>query len=204
MDFKLFEKTVTAACETVSKAEPEITRYDTIAGDGDCGTCLKAMADGIVAAFKAGKVDQQNVSSAVLDIARVIEKEGDGTSGALYNIFTNALAAGVTASATAQKSDKATAAVWAGAFDYALDALYQYTAARRPSRTLVDPLDAFVKSFSASKGADLTSAVKEAVKAAEETKDLVAKAGRAAYGMSSRPETEVLSLMERCCHSRTR
>jgi dihydroxyacetone kinase len=141
------------------------------------------MADGIVKAFKEGQIDQQNVSSAVLDIAKVVEKEGDGTSGALYNIFTNALAAGVTTSAVQQKSDKATAAVWAGAFDYALTALYQYTAARRPSRTLVDPLGAFVKSFSASKGADFASAVKEAVQAANETKDLVAKAGRAAYGM---------------------
>ena len=143
------------------------------------------MADGIVKAFKAGEVDQQNVASAVLDIAKVIEKEGDGTSGALYNIFFNALSAGVTAAAGQQKSDKATSAVWAGALDYALNALFQYTSARRPSRTLVDPLDAFVKSFSASKGADLSAAVKEAVQATEETKNLDAKAGRSAYGKFS-------------------
>ncbi len=45
-DFKLFSRAVESACESVIAAEPEITRYDTIAGDGDCGTCLKAGADG--------------------------------------------------------------------------------------------------------------------------------------------------------------
>lgn len=45
----------------------------------------------------------------------------------------------------------------------------------------MDPLDAFVSHFSASKGSDLKGAVEAATKAADETKDLVAKAGRAAY-----------------------
>lgn len=180
-DFALFEKSVTAGCQAVSDAEPEITRYDTIAGDGDCGLCLKAMADGIIKAFKAGQVDKQNVASAVLNIAAVIEKEGDGTSGALFNIWSNALAAGVTHAATEKNAKQADSAVWAGALDYALKALYQYTAARRPSRTLVDPLEAFTSAFVKSNGADFSAAVKAAVQAADETKDLVAKAGRAAY-----------------------
>lgn len=34
VDFAFFEKAVSAACEAVIKAEPEITRFDTIAGDG--------------------------------------------------------------------------------------------------------------------------------------------------------------------------
>merc|ERR1712093_717250 len=180
-DFALFEKSVTAGCQAVSDAEPEITRDDTIAGDGDCGLCLKAMADGIIKAFKAGQVDKQNVASAVLNIAAVIEKEGDGTSGALFNIWSNALAAGVTHAATEKNAKQADSAVWAGALDYALKALYQYTAARRPSRTLVDPLEAFTSAFVKSNGADFSAAVKAAVQAADETKDLVAKAGRAAY-----------------------
>jgi len=110
-----------------------------------------------------------------------IEKEGDGTSGALYNIWSNALAAGISSSAEEQKSDKATSKVWAGAMSYALDRLYQYTAARKPSRTLVDPLEAFTSTFAASKGQDFRAAVKAAVDASEETKKLVAMAGRAAY-----------------------
>lgn len=72
VDFKLFQTAVSAACENVVKSEPEITRYDTIAGDGDCGLGLKAMAEGVLKAFSAGKVDQNDVSTAVLNLAQVV------------------------------------------------------------------------------------------------------------------------------------
>lgn len=72
----------------------------------------------------------------------------------------------------------ATHELWQAALRYALDRLYTYTRARPPSRTLVDPLSAFVKSFSAG---NLASAVKVAAEAAEDTKNLAAKAGRSAY-----------------------
>lgn len=45
-DFAAFDKAVKSACEAVVKAEPEITRFDTIAGDGDAGLTLKAGAQG--------------------------------------------------------------------------------------------------------------------------------------------------------------
>lgn len=45
-DFGAFERAVAAACEAVVAAEPEITRFDTIAGDGDAGLTLKAGAEG--------------------------------------------------------------------------------------------------------------------------------------------------------------
>lgn len=57
--------------------------------------------------------------------------------------------------------------------------MYTYTRARRPSRTLVDPLSAFVESFGS--GKSLVEAVGTAARAAEETKDVEAKAGRSAY-----------------------
>jgi triose/dihydroxyacetone kinase / FAD-AMP lyase (cyclizing) len=34
--------------EAIIQAEPEITRLDTIAGDGDCGLTLKAGAEGLL------------------------------------------------------------------------------------------------------------------------------------------------------------
>lgn len=55
--------------------------------------------------------------------------------------------------------------------------MYTYTRARPPSRTLVDPLSAFVGALPAGLGA----AVKAAGDAAEGTKDMEAKAGRSAY-----------------------
>lgn len=71
-DFALFEKAVSSACNNVVAAEPEITKFDTIAGDGDCGLCLKAMAEGVLNAFKSGKVDKNDVTSAMVDIGAVV------------------------------------------------------------------------------------------------------------------------------------
>lgn len=52
------------------------------------------------------------------------------------------------------------------------------TRARPPSRTLVDPLEAFIAALP-DKG--LNGAAEDAHAAAEKTKELVAKAGRGAY-----------------------
>lgn len=62
----------------------------------------------------------------------------------------------------------------------ALNTLYRYTRARPPSRTLVDPLSSFILTF-ASDPSRLSHAIKAAQEAAEATRDLDAKAGRAAY-----------------------
>ena len=70
----------------------------------------------------------------------------------------------------------------------ALQNLYTYTRARPPSRTLVDPLDAFVTPLS--KSTDFPTAVKAAAEAADKTKDLAAKAGRAAYVEGDRLKEE--------------
>ncbi|KAK9895068.1 dihydroxyacetone kinase [Cystobasidium minutum MCA 4210] len=178
-DFALFEKAVSSACNNVVAAEPEITKFDTIAGDGDCGLCFKAMAEGVLNAFKAGKVDKNDVTSAMVDIGTVIEKEGDGTSGAIFFLFMTSLAGHISAVAKSQNAKTDTKALWAEAVSRAFKSLQGYTLARKPSRTLMDPLEAFVESFSADQ--DLDKAVAAAQQATEDTKKMVAKAGRATY-----------------------
>jgi dihydroxyacetone kinase len=91
------------------------------------------------------------------------------------------LAAGLAASSASASSPAATSSVWAASISHALDTLYNYTAARRPSRTLIDPLAAFTEAFAAGSGGDFDAAFKAASEAAEETRNIVAKAGRAAY-----------------------
>ena len=58
--------------------------------------------------------------------------------------------------------------------------MYAYTLARPPSRTLVDPLAAFIDAYSNSQG-NYSLAVKAAADAAEGTKDVDPKVGRSAY-----------------------
>ena len=45
-DTKAFNEAVQRACDAIIAAEPEITRMDNIAGDGDCGLTLKDGANG--------------------------------------------------------------------------------------------------------------------------------------------------------------
>ena len=73
---------------------------------------------------------------------------------------------------------------WVHAVQFALDKLYNYTHARPPSRTLVDPLAAFVANITSD--GDFPAAVKSAEKAAIATKDIEAKVGRSAYVEGSR------------------
>ncbi|KAJ9106007.1 hypothetical protein QFC19_003343 [Naganishia cerealis] len=177
-EIKVFRDALRAACHNVIAAEPEITQFDTIAGDGDCGLCLKAGAEEILRlADDESALDSEDVINAILALAQAMERKMDGTSGALYSIWTNALAAGFGTSS----SQSATSAAWSSALAHALHTLYKYTSARAPSRTLIDPLAAFTEHFTQSQGKDFAGAVQEALKAAEHTRTIEAKAGRAAY-----------------------
>lgn len=174
-DTAAFTANIQKACEGLIAAEPEITRMDTIAGDGDCGLTLKAGASDILKKLADGSIDGHNVGGAMISIAQTAEEVMGGTSGALYSIFFSALAQGL----QAQDREVVDHQVWANALVSALSKLYTYTLARPPSRTLVDPLAAFVESLG--HGSDFRAAVKSAVEAADATKDVEAKAGRSAY-----------------------
>lgn len=45
-DASAFSSTLTSGLQAVIAAEPEVTRYDTVVGDGDCGIGLKRGAEG--------------------------------------------------------------------------------------------------------------------------------------------------------------
>ncbi|THH05051.1 hypothetical protein EW145_g5078 [Phellinidium pouzarii] len=189
-----FIEAISKACKALIAAEPDITHMDNIAGDGDCGLTLKAGAEGICPIFAVSRLvssTKQGVSKEIYDgnitgtdiihatlaIAKQTEVEMGGTSGALYSIFFSSLAQGLV-SAVSSHSCEATPEIWSSALIFALNRLFSYTRARPPSRTLVDPLTAFVQSLSTT---GLAGSVKAAVDAAEATKDMDAKAGRSAY-----------------------
>ncbi|KAG0145906.1 hypothetical protein CROQUDRAFT_658166 [Cronartium quercuum f. sp. fusiforme G11] len=180
-DPQLFVKAVKAACEALIAAEPEITKYDTIAGDGDCGHTLKAGASGVLQLVQVGKITGLGVVRDLLLISEIVNEKMGGTSGGLYSIFFNALAVGIRSNFhhTGGKSI-IDANSWAKGLDHALSTLYKYTRARSPSRTLIDPLTAFILTLTLTP-TDFKSAVEAAKGSAEATAYLDAKAGRAAY-----------------------
>ncbi|KAJ3782326.1 Dak1 domain-containing protein [Lentinula aff. detonsa] len=172
------------ACNALIHAEPELTRMDTVAGDGDCGLTLKAGAEGVLALLLSNEISGNNLSDVFVAIAGVAEDKMGGTSGGLYSIFFSALAQGLQPSSSTMKVD------WPYALHHALTKLYTYTRARPPSRTLVDPLDAFVNSLHTEK-TDSMSALKKAQEAARATRGMQAKAGRAVYGGGEGGEGEM-------------
>ena len=48
VDYALAKTALTNALDCVIAAEPDITNYDTIVGDGDCGIGLKRGAEGML------------------------------------------------------------------------------------------------------------------------------------------------------------
>ena len=165
-------------------AEPDITNYDTVAGDGDCGIGLKRGAEAISKMLK----DFKSTSDPLIFLQRVtkvVENTMDGTSGALYAIFLNALAAGVrgqspsASSAAADVSEQMQVGIWARGLEAAMQALGRYTPAQVGDRTLVDALDPFVSTLS--RTGSVEKAAQAADQGAKKTQDMKASLGRTVY-----------------------
>jgi dihydroxyacetone kinase len=84
-DPSAFISAVERACNAIVQAEPEITRMDTIAGDGDCGLTLKGGATAVLRTIEEGKVSGEDIVSSLIAISQVAEEQMGGTSGALFS-----------------------------------------------------------------------------------------------------------------------
>ncbi|KAI1341964.1 dihydroxyacetone kinase [Xylariaceae sp. FL0016] len=173
-DGATFQDALTSGLQALIAVEPDVTRYDTVVGDGDCGIGLKRGAEAVLKHLKETKA----TDDAVVDVAQivpVIETAMDGTSGALFAIFMNALVHSLRVFGPGD----ATAQVWAGALKQSCDALSRYTPARPGDRTLVDALYPFVEVLG--KTGDIKQAAEASRKAAQGTKGMIASLGRAVY-----------------------
>ncbi|KAF4824250.1 Dihydroxyacetone kinase 1 [Colletotrichum siamense] len=167
-------KTITNALNRIIAAEPEVTKYDTIVGDGDCGIGLKRGAEAILKHIS----EKPLTGDAVVDLASavpVVENTMDGTSGALYAIFLNALVGALRSLAPGTADPK----VWAAALKQSSDAMSRYTPARPGDRTLVDALYPFVETLGET--GDVKKAAEAARAGAEKTKGMKASLGRTVY-----------------------
>ncbi|CAK3801722.1 Dihydroxyacetone kinase 1 [Lecanosticta acicola] len=169
-------KALNHALDKLITAEPDITHYDTVVGDGDCGIGLKRGAEGIQKHLN-GASSQKDAALYLDKIIDIVEMEMDGTSGALYAIFLNALAAGLREQGNGNRP--ADAKVWANALDHAMKALSRYTPAKPGDRTLVDALAPFVEQLSST--GDVQKAAQAAEKGSRSTQGMQASLGRTVY-----------------------
>jgi dihydroxyacetone kinase len=102
----------------------------------------------------------------------------DGTSGALYAIFLNALATGIRNQSSTQL-EQVQVGIWAKALESALTALSKYTPAKPGDRTLVDALHPFVGTLAHT--GNVQRAAKAAEDGAKKTRGMKASLGRSVY-----------------------
>ena len=186
VDPDLFTSALKSGLGNLVTSEPDITRYDTIVGDGDCGVGLKRGAEGILEMLSSTKLSNDPLI-ALTKIAGIVEATMDGTSGALYAIFLNSLATNVrklNSPAPTSLSPK----MWAQALEKSLEALSKYTPAQPGDRTLIDALVPFVETLK--KTGSTKQAAEAAKTGAEGTKGMKASLGRSVY-VGGQGHTEV-------------
>ncbi|KAJ5636074.1 Dihydroxyacetone kinase 1 [Penicillium longicatenatum] len=178
LDPAVVKKVLGAGLKRVIAAEPEVTNYDTIVGDGDCGVGLQRGAEAIQELLASSPGIGDDIVNTVNRIVTVVENVMDGTSGAIYAIFLNALAHGL------RDQDKGTTLqanteVWAKALKHSVTALGRYTPAKPGDRTLMDALVPFCDTLYEKH--DVNAACAAAQAGTESTKSMKASLGRSVY-----------------------
>lgn len=157
-------------------AEAEVTKYDSVVGDGDCGIGLKRGAEAVLKVLP--NLSSNDPMMGFAKICPTVETTMDGTSGALYAIFLNSLASNVRDQDTSSATP-VTAEIWAKALAKSIDDLARYTPAQPGDRTLMDALVPFVEVLN--KTSDIKKAAEAAKEGADKTKGMKASLGRSVY-----------------------
>jgi dihydroxyacetone kinase len=168
-------KALTLGLNNLIAAEPNVTKYDTMVGDGDCGLCLKTGAEAVLA-----HVSKSTITDAVQfvsQIALVVESSMDGTSGATYAIFLNALAYSLSLQDRFTKHEAVAAGV--GTSPERGSGVLRKVYACQTWRSHVNALQPFLESMV--KTQDFVTSTEAAKKGCESTEGMEASLGRTVY-----------------------
>lgn len=159
--------------DNIIKKEPDLTEWDTKMGDGDCGHTLENGAKALNKALDEGLGKNGSVLDILETILEITEVQMGGTLGAIFGIYFAAFTSSL-------KSHINDPSVFVSAAQEALTSLRKHTPASPGDRTVMDVLIPFVEKFGESNG-DISQACDAAEKAAEGTKYIKPKLGRATY-----------------------
>lgn len=177
VDGGAFGELLKRAMELLISKEPEITKYDTQVGDGDCGETLKNGAKAILKALSSDQQFRENLCDLVATVSaitEIVEDKMGGTSGGIYAIYLTSVAKNL------QQAKSIDVKLVGKALSDALyEGLFKYTKARKGGRTLVDTLQPFVDTLV--EIGDVDQLVEAAKESCDNTAKLQAKFGRASY-----------------------
>ncbi|KAK7953118.1 hypothetical protein PG988_013812 [Apiospora saccharicola] len=176
----LLDSVIRTACLAAIAAEPNLTKWDMIMGDGDCGEAVQGVSEDIIGILDRGENKEGSIMKFLLATTDAVDNMG-GSLGAILGIllsaFTSALQEAVKQNGGKSASSSST---YAQALAQAVETLKKYTGAREGDRTVMDVMIPFAESFKQT-GGDFAAAVKVAHEKAEGTRHLKAKFGRASY-----------------------
>lgn len=173
MDAKILTSAIKTACNRAIEAEPNLTKWDMIMGDGDCGEGVKGACEAILQLLPA---KSDSVLSILYEIINAVDTMG-GTLGAILGILLAAFAHAIRS--RPKGSNEPLIDVFGPALARAVESLKQHTGAREGDRTVMDVLLPFAATLDEKR--DFAAAVKSAEDAANATSQLGAKFGRASY-----------------------
>ncbi|KAI1331689.1 dihydroxyacetone kinase [Xylariaceae sp. FL0255] len=172
------ERMLRTACNRLIEAEPDLTKWDTVMGDGDCGETLKTGATCMLEALDTKIASTGSVGAVLQELEEIVEGKMGGTLGGILGIFFVSLRAALVDNfAVAQESG--IPKLWAVSVKTALTNLSRYTPAKVGDRTVMDTLIPFADGLAHNGNFD--EGVVAAVNGADKTKELKAKLGRATY-----------------------
>ena len=176
---ELLQKGIRFACEYAIAAEPKLTEWDMVMGDGDCGEAVKGLAESVIVTLDAGIASNGSVITFLASLIEAVDDMG-GTLGAILGILLSAFLASLYQRLRENPNIEASSPnLYAKALVSAIEALKSHTSAREGDRTVMDVLLPFVAAFG--KSGDFASAVRVANDKAEGTRFLKARFGRATY-----------------------
>ncbi|KAK8054522.1 hypothetical protein PG994_009589 [Apiospora phragmitis] len=188
----LLDAVIRSACLAAIAVEPNLTKWDMIMGDGDCGEAVQGVSEELLLIFHVadmiaildrGENKEGSIMKFLLATADAVDNMGGSLgaiSGILLSAFTSALQEAVQRNGQSASPSPASSSTYAQALAQAVETLKRYTGAREGDRTVMDVLIPFANSF-AQTGGDLAAAVGVAHEKAEATRHLKAKFGRASY-----------------------
>jgi dihydroxyacetone kinase len=193
VDSKLLDASVRLACDRAIRSEPDLTKWDMVMGDGDCGEAVKGVSEGmfdntlpiprlsadmtaVLKILDNGLAKSGSIFEFLYAVIDAVDDMG-GTLGAIFGILLAALATSLRTRKTGGDGDLMS--IIAPALTHAVNALKNHTGARKGDRTVMDVLLPFQETLESTR--NFGNAVEEAERAAAGTKYLRPKFGRASY-----------------------
>ena len=171
---KIAEKILLSASAKLVEAEPLLTKYDTVVGDGDCGITMKRGALEIASRLEQGTIPTDHPVTLFRALADAVSASMGGTSGVLLELMFRKISSTLSFCNSIDWTEQSLA-VQAG-----VDAVSLYGGAHVGSRTMLDALVPAAAELVQSN--HLTRAATQARQGADGTAQMAtASAGRSNY-----------------------